>query len=61
MRSPKDIFLRPILATDTVQWGLRWERQKSALLEEKKDPWQRSVIIINFDEFFWEEKMKRRE
>ena len=49
---PKRHILRPILATDTDQWGLRWERQKSALLEKKKDPWQRSVIIINFNDFF---------
>ena len=28
LRSPKDMFLRPTLSINMVQWVLRWERQK---------------------------------
>ena len=59
---PKRHILRPTLSTDTAQHVLLWERQKRRSKRRRQGPWQRNIIIINFNEIVLaEEKMKTKE
>ena len=42
---PTRRILRPTICTIMVQWVLWWERQRGAMIEKGRGPWQRNIFI----------------